>query len=183
MESKDRYGRSLIRNLHELKFLLSKRNAVNTLVSENPEFGLSFFRYAYYSLKNDLIAHGIKVLDKHKDSASFWYIYHCKKDEIDKYLADKNFSIDKVEELSQKLKTVRDKTHFHIDEDGVFDPNKIWESEGITGNEFNLVFEFLWKLVNNLYISHFSEPFRDYIYEGKDIKRIVVAVRNAGINI
>ena len=78
MESKDRFGRSLIRNLHELKFLLSKRNAVNTLVSENPEFCSSFFLYAYYSLKNDIIAHGIKTLDAHKDSPSFWYLYRCK---------------------------------------------------------------------------------------------------------
>ncbi len=183
MELKNRYRRSLIRNLHELKFLISKRNAANALVAEIPTFGLSFFRYAYYALKNDLIAHGIKILDKHKDSVSFWYLYCCKKDEIDKYLANNNFSIDKIEELSKKLKTVRDKTHFHIDKDGVFDPDKIWESAGITGNEFNLVFDFLWELLNNLHISQFSEPFRDYLYRGEDIKEIVRTVRNANIDI
>lgn len=183
MELKDRYRRSLIRNLHELKFLISKRNAVNTLVAENPTFGLSFFRYVYYSLKNDLIAHGIKILDKHKDTASFWYLYRLMKDEINKYLVNKNFSIDKIEKLSAKLKIVRDKTHFHIDKYGVFDPDEIWENAGITGNEFNLVFDFLWELMNNLHISQFSEPFRDYVYRGEDISKIISAVRNAGIEI
>lgn len=183
MKTKDRYSRSLIRNLHELKFLISKRNAVNILVVEIPEFGLSFFRYAYYSLKNDLIAHGIKILDKHIDSASFWYLYRCKKNRINKYLADKKFSIDEIEKLSQKLKTVRDKTHFHIDKDGVFDPDKIWEIAGITGNEFNLVFDFLWELLKNLHISQFSEPFRGHIYKGEDIKEIVRTIRNANIGI
>lgn len=102
---------------------------------------------------------------------------------INKYLTNKDFSIDKIEKLSKKLKIVRDKTHFHIDKDGVFNPEKFWESAGITGNEFILVFDFLWDLLNNLHESHFSNPFRGYIYKGEDLGRIIKECRNAGIEI
>ena len=63
MKKPSRYERALTRNLYEIRSALSERNAINIFVEERPNTSWSFFTYAYIALKNDMVAHAIKVLD------------------------------------------------------------------------------------------------------------------------
>ena len=139
----DRHSRGLTRNIHEVRSLLSERNAINKLIELYPSPGYDFFRFSYYALYNDMIAHAIKVLDQHKDSSSFWFIYGSHQEKIDQILAEHNCSIGDIELLSSKLKNIRDKTHFHIDQRAVIDPKKVWKDADITGDFFSKIFEVL----------------------------------------
>ncbi len=65
---------------------MSHRNAVNAIVEVSPNTSWSFFSYAYLALYNDMLAHAIKVLDRHKDVSSFWYLYRCNQKEFDSLL-------------------------------------------------------------------------------------------------
>jgi hypothetical protein len=178
----DRYGRSLERLLHELKWAISERNAYNELCRLTP-YSLDFFSYALVAINNDMISHTIKALDKHKDTSSFFYIYRCEPKKVTKELKSRELSISEIETLAEKIKTVRDKTHFHIDKDRVFSPKDVWKEANIKGKEFNKVIEGIWFALSALYEEHFSEPFYQLIYDAGDIEPLLNLVEKSGIKV
>jgi hypothetical protein len=178
-----RYARALTRNLYEVRSALSERNAVNAIVEVAPTTSWSFFSCAFSALYDDMLAHAMKVLDRHKDAASFRYLYRCNTSEIEELLKKIDLTIADIEKLSENLKDIRNGTHFHIDRNGVFDPSNIWKKANISGDFFNRVIEGIWDILNHLYISLHQKPFIQSIYEGKDIKEIIEAVKKAGIKV
>lgn len=177
----ERYERALRRNLFELRYALSERNAINALVEVAPVTRWSYFSYADIAISNDMLSHAMKILDTHKDSVSFWFLYKYKKEEINEYLEDLDLSLSELEKMTTDLKFIRDKTHFHIDRKGVFDPAKVWEEAGITGNFFNKIFEGLWEVLNRLHESQHGQRFEQPIYDGDDIKKIIDCLRENNI--
>ena len=182
-KSCERYVRAVSRNLFELRYSLSERNAINKFVAVAPETSWSFFSCVYVALSNDMFSHAMKVLDTHKDAVSFWFLYRCKKEEVEEYLKDIDLSLTELEKMTADLKYVRDKTHFHIDRNDVFDPTKVWEKAGITGDFFNKVIEGLWEVLNHLHKLEHGQRFDQPIYEGDDVKDILDVVREKGITI
>lgn len=178
-----RYVRALRRNLFELRYALSERNLINEVVAVAPETSWSFFSYAYVAMTNDMFSHAMKALDTHKDAVSFWFLYRCKKEEVDDCLNDIGLSFIELEKMTADLKYVRDKTHFHIDRNGVFDPRKVWEKAGITGDFFNKVIEGLWEILNRLHESEHGKRFDQPIYEADDVRKILNVVREGDIRI
>lgn len=66
------------RNFAEINNAILKLKAYNSLCASNfSHAGMSFFFIAHQALFNDMIANAIRVLDKHKDAASLWYIIKC----------------------------------------------------------------------------------------------------------
>ncbi|MGA7878342.1 MAG: hypothetical protein WCA08_21970 [Desulfoferrobacter sp.] len=179
----DRYYRALKRNLHEVRFCLSYRNALNAIAAVSPETSWSFFSYAYLALKNDMVAHAIKVLDKHKDASSFWYLYRCNQRELDSLLKKFGLPYEDIENLTEKLIKIRDKTHFHIDKIKVFNPAAIWKEADIKGTFFNSVMEGIWEVLKEVHISSHSKPFVQPIYDGNDVGAIIEAAKKAGITV
>ncbi len=182
-QTNDRYGRAIIRNLHELLRCLSYRNAYNSFWTVVDASDWSFFAYASLALYDGMFAHAIKVLDKHKDAASFFYLYNCKPKEIQSEFTKAGLALTDVESLASKLDNVRDKTLFHIDKGAVFTPNKPWEDANITGNFFNHVMDKLWTVLNSIHTSYFQRPFGQPIYGGEDVSLIIEAVKSKGIAI
>lgn len=178
-----RYRRSLTRNLHELIRTLSYRNAVNALWEVAPTTDWSFFTYASLAFHGEMFSHAIKVLDKHKDVASFYYIYRSNPKAVLAELKKCNLTLSDVDQLTAKLKIVRDKTHFHIDRDAVFAPNATWEQANITGTFFNHVVDRLWTVLNSLYSLEFDHDFGQPVYLGQDIKEIISTLKSHGIQI
>ena len=130
-----------------------------------------------------MVAHAIKVLDKHKDASSFWYLYRCNQKEFNSLLIKFGLPFEDIENLTEKLFKIRNKTHFHIDKMGVFDPSEIWKEAAIKGSFFNSVMEGIWEVLKELHISAFRKPFIQPIYDGDDVRTIIEAVKKAGITV
>ena len=182
-ENNDRYGRTLIRLLHECRYAISMRNAYNELCRVAPTTSWGFFSYASIALYNDMFSHSIKLLDKHKDASSFWYIYRYKGDIVKSAVDDSKTSISEIKNISYKLRLIRDKTHFHIDKKKVFSPGDVWKEAEIIGDEFNKVLDGLWQILNSIHLEHFNEKFIQPIYDGKDVEKIVDLSRNGGVDV
>jgi len=145
--------------------------------------GASFFEISKNALFNDMIAHAIKVLDKNKNSATFWYI--LKTDET-RAKTLKIYSEEKLQELhnlTKKLKLVRDKTHFHIDRESVLDSSSVWKDADISGNELSAgleyLFEFLLELRNDVFNEKASR--NNYLYKGDDVIRLLELAKENNI--
>lgn len=177
----DRYGKAIARNLHEISAAWSEKMALSGLESAGEWHGVDFFRISYYALFNSMIGHMMKVLDRHKDCASFWYIYNRKKTEIDSMFSSQYGGIKHIEDLADRLKHVRDKTHFHIDKDAVFDPKQIWKDAKLTDGDIIVVIQHLLKVLNPLYTAHFGEDFPMPDYNGDDAYKIVKLAEKEGL--
>lgn len=144
-----RYDRAIERNLAELQRAILNRT---TLLGLEDAGGIShlFLKLAYLALFNDYIAHCIKVFERGKQAASFWYIYRTNQKPIDACARRQKISIQALEKVSEKLKHIRDKTHFHIDETGVLDPKSVWRYASLSGKELSVAVDAAWCLLTDL---------------------------------
>ena len=129
-----------------------------------------FFGIAHDAVFNDMIAHSMKLFDKHRDSASLWYIYSCKRLEVEAPWKDTNH-IDKLEEISKSLKHVRDKTHFHIDKKGVTDTKSIWREANIKPELLGECLSIAYEMLNHIFKleREFDFPWKPDTYTGEEI--------------
>ena len=143
-----RYERAIERNLAELQRAILNRTTLLGL--EDTGVSRLFLKLTYCALFNDYIAHCIKVFETRKQVTSFWYIYRANQKPIDAYARRKKISIKTLETVSEKLKHIRDKTHFHIDETGVLDSKAVWREAGLKGKELSGAVDAAWDMLTDL---------------------------------
>ena len=178
-----RYNITIVKNLSELERTFSYRNGVNESLRVAPTTCWSFFSYAYLAMYDVMFLHAIKILDQHKDAASFWYLWRCNQKQVEKYLLKNNLSFTDVKLLSEKLIIIRDKTHFHIDKKEIFHPDKVWNQADITGDFFNMVIDNLWNTLKDIFLEQFGKEFLSQVYQGRDIEPIIRAAKEKGITV
>ena len=175
------FKRALIRNLFELERALSYINGYNEIVTIAPTSWWSFFSYSSLAMYDAFMFHSMKILDEHPDVASFWFLHRNNKEEIEKILKAHKVPIRKVRLLSKKLALIRNKTHFHIDKNAVFDTDKVWKDADITGNFLNEVLNALWVTLREIHFNEIGEIFNQPIYDGSDVKKIILLATENGI--
>ena len=175
------YERALERLMHELDQAICEDRAHAAIWDCHTSQGMSFFRIAFYALSNDTVAHAIKILDRHPQSASFWYIFQQKEQEIRAFCAAHSISLTEIEAVSDALKNIRDRTHFHIDRRDVFDPEAVWRRAGLKHSRFTAVLESLWKILDHFYTAESGQSFGMPDYTGSDVEPILRAVKEAEI--
>lgn len=172
-----RYEHAIERNLAELQRAILNRT---TLLGLEDAGGLSnvFLQVTYFALFNDYISHCIKVFDRGRQAASFWYIYRSDEKPFAAYAKRHRIDIAHIEEVSTKLKHIRDKTHFHIDSDAVVAPKAIWKSAELTGKELSEAVDFAWAMLSELAATLHLEKVSLPTYSRKDAFEIAVTIRN-----
>ena len=154
-----RYERAVTRNLHEIGTAILERRALTGMHAAKTSHAVDYFRLAYNALFNDMVAHAIKATDKHKESASFWYIKRCDETIVRDCAVKMGYDFGKLEIIANKLINIRNKTHFHIDKKGVFDPSGVWKREKLTWKELDLLLDTIWNTLNYIYKTMHGEEF------------------------
>lgn len=144
-----RYERAIQRNLAELQRAILNRTTMLGL-EDIGEISHLFLKLIYFALFNDYIAHCIKVFEKSKQAASFWYIYRTNPVLIESYAGHYSIDIMELEKVGEKLKHIRDKTHFHIDSEGMLDTKSIWQEAGLSGKELSTAVDAVWSILGDL---------------------------------
>ena len=169
------------RNFAELSNAILKLTAHDELVRQKISYvRMSFFVIAEHALYNDMIAHAIKVLDEHHDALSFWYILRSHEGAVRSAAKAAKLDLEALRVLSAKLRTVREKTQFHIDRMSVRAPKSVWEEADIPGREFaetlRAVAETLARTRQGVFGGELETVTE---YDGSDVPRIIKAVEAA----
>jgi len=172
-----RLENALKRSLMELNNCVLKRRALNQLLSLKSVHGLDFFRVCEAALQNDMYAGAHRALDKHRDSASFWYILNIAQKLVSDAAEKAGIQITEVERLSDKLRSIRDKVHFHVDKAVLDNPNKPWVDADMTGNEFIWLTESTHEILRRVLFSLTGEDYPIPEYHGEDIELIMRAYK------
>lgn len=154
------YHAALKRNLNELVIAKLELDACREIGDKLLlNFYDSFFTLAQDALFNDMVAHMIKVLDQNAQSATFWYIFRCKSKEVKEFIKKHEIDFMAIYDLTEKLKKIRNATHFHIDRKGVKDPKAVWSDADITYDELEENMESIYKILNHLHNKEFDFEF------------------------
>jgi len=178
---RDRLSAAITRNLHEIGLARHERNAIAGMSAAETGHTWDFFRLAEIALFNDMIAHAMKVLDRNPQSATFWYVFRCLESKLLPFLATASITLDQIGHLADRLKCIRDETHFHIDRDAVRDPSTVWNKVRIPANEFARVTDTVWDILLHAHRLHFGADFESPAYDGSDITPILIAARDEGL--
>lgn len=148
MQSK-RYTKAIERNLAELQRAILNRTTMLGIERSRGVTSL-FLQVSYFALFNDYVAHCIKVFERSKQVASFWYIYRTKQGIVDVFAKKAKIDLASLEEVSDKLKHIRDQTHFHIDTNGVLGTKEVWRAAGLTGKQLSIAVDTAWSILTHL---------------------------------
>jgi hypothetical protein len=113
----DRFRDTLERLLPETYNLLSVQAALEALMDHHTGVILA---QSFSALMGDRLARLIRIFESSDDTASFWYLHRCEPANV-----AKDVNIPRLEDLSGKLRLVRNKTFFHIDKDRVSDSQAV----------------------------------------------------------
>lgn len=144
-----KYKSAVGRNLAELQWAIVHRTTLQG-ISAVPHAHSIFLHSTYTGVFNDYIAHSIKVFERSANTASFWYIYRTHEQRVRDFTGKNGIDFQALEAVSAKLKHIRNKTHFHIDSEGVLDPTAIWKQAGLTGDELAGAIDAAWKILIHL---------------------------------
>lgn len=175
----ERYDLALKRNLAEVNNAILERRALIGLINADSAHGLDFFRIAEHALFNDLIAHAIKVFDTHKQAASFWYIKRVDSAALELEAKNSCVKLEDLKEVSEKLKHIRDKTHFHIDKEAVSNPKLVWSLAEITGDYLGESLDAVFKILSSLHYKRTKQKISLPDYDGSDAKKIIISYSDA----
>jgi hypothetical protein len=143
MAASSRYDSALKRNLAELQKVLLIRTTLLG-IEKHRHTAKVFIHVINDALYNDYISHAIKLFEKSSKAASFWYLYRTDSGPIDKYAKRAGYDIGNLQVVADKLKIIRNGSHFHIDSAGVLDPKIVWSSAALTGRELGDALDFMW---------------------------------------
>lgn len=136
---------------------------------------LNFFEIAAHALYNDLVAHAARVFDRHPDAASFWYVVRCDEASARAQATALGVDLDQLGALADKLKGIRDKTHFHIDKKAVTDPKLVWAAAEINGDAFGSGLEGAFRVLAGLHFKRHRVTKSVPEYDGSDAIKIMRA--------
>ena len=142
---------AIARNLSELQQAILNRTTLLGL--EDACVSHLFLKVIYRALFNDYIAHCIKVFEDRKQAASFWYIYRTNQKQIDAFALRRKIDIKRLRIVSEKLKHIRNKTHFHIDKVGVLDTKGVWRDTRLPGKKLSRAVDSAWNILTDLQLS------------------------------
>jgi hypothetical protein len=138
-----RYDKALERNLAELQKALLIRATLLGIEAHRYTTKV-FTRIIRDALHNDYMSHAIKVFEQSSKAASFWYLYRTCPGPIDKYARQVGYEISDLQVVTDKLKEIRNGSHFHIDKAGVLDPSVVWSGANLTGKQLGAAIDFAW---------------------------------------
>ena len=173
--STTRYEKALKRNLDELHQAILERRALIGLIHTDSESAptFDFFSIAFIALYNDMVAHTIKVFEYSDDSASFWYIEKSNEAAINKAARSVGVKISDIRNLSAGFEHIRNKTHFHIDKDGVMNPKMVWKDAGVQGDDLGHLLESAASILIHLYEERMGKDYEVSDYDGTDVEGII----------
>lgn len=121
-----------------------------------------------------MVSHIIKVLDRNRDLATFWYLYEHKKDRIKTLFSGTmtiNGKISYLEGFADKLKKVRDKIYFHSDKRAIFDAAAVWKEASLQ-SDFLAVMTHLMIILTTLHRERFKKEYPECDYNGADAYKV-----------
>jgi hypothetical protein len=148
---RERFREALRRLMRDIDNLRTEQAAIEAYHEARPPRN-RFLTVAIVAIQGDRLLRLVRIFEDSTKTASFWYLHRCEPKRL------KNLDMDRLQDFSGRLKTVRDLTFVHIDKKGISDPAAIWRAAGFTETGIREVIETVRRALNDLWIEEFGKP-------------------------
>ncbi len=153
MAKESRFERALNRNLSEVTHAILNMTVLHGIGNQS---GFTFKNYCRMALEGDLIVRLIRILDTHRDSAGFFYLYRCRKKRVEEFAKQKGIDLRGIENVANRLTPVRNKSLAHIDREGVFNRAEIWKEAGFKWPEIDAILHNIRDILDSIHQQEFD---------------------------
>ncbi len=182
MLDKKKYLEALQRNYSEVTFAHHEYFAYTKMWQDSPTiYPNEFLGLCSMALFNDMVAHLIKVLECGGKALTFWNIRSRNRKQINEILKKSGCDLSFLKHMSEKLRDIRNHTHFHIDRENVSSPKDVWKKANLKKSDIKKTIFLLLEIYGCLYKEQVStsEPFLSY--DGKDAPEIIRIVQKSAL--
>ncbi|WP_371435426.1 hypothetical protein [Polaromonas sp.] len=99
----------------------------------------------------------MKVFEDTRKVASFWTLMEASPAVQDSF-QEQNASLGELQDVRDRLKIIRDRTHFHIGIHSVEDPSAAWKEAGLSGARLYAAVVVAWQTLNHFEIQQGRLP-------------------------
>ena len=167
------YIDAITRNLRELDDAILMKNALSGLNAAKSLHALDFFHVSAVALYNDTISHILKVFEIDPKPRSFWYIVRNKEQLVNDISEKHSISTGKMKDISERLKIIRNKTHFHIDSKFANKSDKVWQLADIKFEEIEFLLKSAHLILSKIYNNITGKSYDMPVYDGTDAINII----------
>jgi hypothetical protein len=166
--------RAVTRCANEIGKAILYARAFKGLCKADGYYGIDFIRLAEWAFFDQMFAHAIKALNKREQSGLFFLL-----ERLDPSGTRYSHKLDNVKKIEPKLKLVRDKTHFHLDRQGVRNPSAIWEKADISFDLLEAAINDAFSIISDMFRSLHGTSFELPTYDGSDATRVAELAYNS----
>lgn len=169
---------SINKNLSELMWADSYRN---TLVKLN-ETGLNFSKLEFIGVSQESLLHSVliklsKILDTHRDAASYWFIFDERKIQINEIMSKVDLNFDIIHTMSSKFRMIRNKVLVHFDKRSLYNVEDIYRNVNIFPHQINELIDVLYHILSELYTIEFGSEHPYIKYHAEDVVKICTLIK------
>ena len=137
----------------------------------------NFIHLAELAMGDQMITHATKVLSINVtngkfEEGGFWALYKSRQCDVDLICLRLGVCLDPIRKVGASLKLIRDKTHFHLDREGVLNPKFIWQEANITHDQFDIALSTTFAIIGELHFLINGTAYEAWQYDGSDAKLI-----------
>ena len=148
---RERFREALQRLMRDMDNLRTEQAAIEAFYEARPPRN-RFLAVAFIAIQGDRLLRLIRIFENSNDTASFWYLHRCEPKRL------KNLNIERLQDFSGRLKTIRDPAFVHNDKKGISEAAAIWRAAAFTETEIRDVIETVRRALNDLWIEEFGKP-------------------------
>ena len=168
LRSAVRFNRAVTRVSIEACWLQRYQIAIDRLKTEDA-VGTDFFRVAFIALQDARLVRLIRLLQESPRTASFWYLHRVNRPLVESAAKRVDFDLNKLKEISARLRSIRNGAFIHIDKQKVFDPQRLYRDVAIHTQEIPSIVLKLFELMKEIYQVTFSKGYEYDEYDGSDV--------------
>ncbi len=126
-----------------------------------------FLALASQAMVNDLFTLTMRVMDKTKRAASFWYLIKAERAKLDTFTDD---DLKFIEDASCRLSHARNKAHAHADKNYAYKSDQAWKEADISGFAIERLLNLLYTALCSLFEAKMGFKFDIPRYDFEDVK-------------
>jgi hypothetical protein len=171
LRSAVRFNRAVTRISIEASWLQRYQIAIDRLETQHA-VGTDFFRVAFIALQDARLVRLIRLLEESRRTASFWYLHRVKQSLVESAVERVGLNLNKLKEISAKLRSIRNGAFIHIDKQEVFDSQRLCRDAGVQAQDIRSVSMNLLEAMKEIYRVTFGKGYEYDEYDGSDVSAL-----------
>ena len=161
--------------LHEARMLRSTLKGMDSVQPRRKVFSNTVIEAVWFTY----IAVMAKALENRAQVASIWYLLRVDETTFNRFVKSNQFDTSDLLEICEKLKIVRDKSHFHVDRD--FTTNDAFREASIPWSRLEAVVDNLYEYLTHLRTVDLGlTGLTDHGYSETDAVIATIAIEESG---